>query len=190
MKKSLFLAAVLMVAASLPVFADPSTTDPAASPRLRPDRPGIMEIRQDVQTIGQDARSDIARIHAERLSRRFAFYYDRFTDIIARFQSRLDLLKRQGVNTSTAQTDLDLVKTKLAAARSAGDQAVAAFQAIDPGKISTEHSELVAARNLAVKARQAFVDVNTALKVALRALKLISKPALPAASAAVQNSSK
>ena len=158
---------VLLVSPAQLYAADPPFV-PAASPRFRPDHPQIQEISQDT------SRS-VAQIHAGRLSRHFIFYFNREINIINRFQERLDLLKAQGVNTLAAQSDLDKAKSKLAAAKLAGDAAISAFHAIDPAKPATEHSELIAARDLALKARQAFLDVNSSLKIAVKALKLISK---------------
>jgi hypothetical protein len=165
--------------------------------KRRPDRPANIEIqeirgeRQDKREEGrakmQDFRSHVAENHANRLSRRFAFYYNRLNDIITRFQSRLDSLKTAGKDTSAAQTALDKAKTSLASAKSKGDAAVAAFKAIDPAKFTEQKAEALAARDLANEARKLFLDTHTLLKDAFKALKVISKPALPAASAAVEN---
>lgn len=163
-----FLIGLVLLVSPTKLYAADSPFVPAASPRFRPDRPQIQEISQDT------SRS-VAQIHAERLSRHFIFYFNRETNIINRFQERLDLLKAQGVNTLAAQSGLDKAKSKLAAAKLAGDAAISAFDAITPAKPATEHLELIAARDLALKARQAFLDVNSSLKIAVKALKLISK---------------
>lgn len=158
--------------------------------KRRPERAvEIQEIRQDrrdtVREKVQEVRSNIAGNHASRLERRFTFYYSRLNNIITRFESRLELLAGQGKDVSVTQAKLDASKTKLEAAKAKGDEAIAAFQAIEPARFSEQKDEAFAARDLAKEARQLFKDAHTLLKDALKSLKTISKPALPASSAAV-----
>lgn len=158
--------------------------------KRRPDRPNqaeIQEIRQERMEDRQEIRSNVAQNHANRLERRFEFYYKRLTNIITRFERRLDILKADGKDVSAVNTKLTAVKTKLAEAKSKGDSAVAAFKAIDPAKFSEQKTQVLAARDLATEARKLFIETHTLLKDALKSLKAISKPALPAASAAVEN---
>ncbi len=143
--------------------------------------------RPEIQQISQETRSDVARLHAQRLEKHFGFYYNRLNNIITRFQARLDLLKAAGKDTAAPQAKLDAAKAKLAEAKVKGDEAITAFAAIDPARFAEQRTAAFAARDLAVAARALFQEAHALLKEALRSLKTISKPALPAASAAVQN---
>ena len=145
------------------------------------------DLKDAVATKFQEMRSDIAKNHADRLERRFAAYFNRLTNIITRFQTRLDALKAGGTDVTSIQSKLDAAKTKLAAAKTKGAEAVAAFRALDPAKWSEQKTEALAARDLANQARSLFKETLGLLKDALFALKAVSKPALPAASAAIQN---
>lgn len=147
----------------------------------------IQEIRQERREERQEFRSNVAENHAGRLERRFGFYYTRFNNIINRFQTRLDTLKQKGKDVASVQAKLDLAKAKLAQAKTKGDAAVTAFRAIDPSKFSEQKTEALAARDLANQARDLFKQTSDLLKDALKALKTLSKPALPAASSAVEN---
>ena len=144
--------------------------------KRRPDKP----IQAQIQEIRQEMRSNVAERHANRLERRFKFYFERFTKIITRFQTRLDLLKSDGKDVTSIQTKLDSAKTKLSEAKIKGEAAVAAFRAIDPAKFSEQKAEALVARDLAKSARVLFQDTHKLLKDALKDLKVISKPALPA----------
>ena len=72
------------------------------------------------------------------------------------------------------------------AAKVKGEEAVAAFRAIEPGKWEEQKPEMLAARDLAEDARKLFKESFGLLKDALKELKNISKPALPAASPALK----
>lgn len=144
------------------------------------------EVREAVASVRQETRSKVAENHANRLEFRFNFYVERFNDIIERFQTRLTELTNSGKDVSAVQAKLDAAKAKLAEAQAKGKEAVAAFRAIDPAKFSEQKTEALAARDLANQARTLFSETGALLKQALRELKNISKPALPAASAAVE----
>lgn len=177
MKKQLIFALVITLLSTSAVSAqDRAGTGDTTTKR----RPEIQEIRGET-------RSDVARLHAERLEKHFGFYYNRLNNIITRFQARLDLLKAAGKDTTAVQAKLDAAKAKLAEAKAKGDAAITAFKAIDPAKFSEQRTAALAARDLATAARQLFQETHELLKEALRLLKTISKPALPAASAAVRN---
>lgn len=151
--------------------------------KRRPDLPTQVE----VQEIRQEIQNRVAQVHANRLTKRFDFYYMRFSNIITRFQTRLDILKSNGKDTPSTQAKLELVKTKLADAKTAGDAAIATLESIDPTKFSEQKSTRLAAKDQANKAVKLFIEVHTLLKDALKSLKTLTKPALPASSAAVQN---
>jgi hypothetical protein len=193
MKK--YLITIALLALFVPTLAHAEETENVT--KRRPDRPTQAEIqeirgermedRQEAKDKMQEMRSTVAENHANRLSRRFAFYHARLSNIIMRFEKRLDVLKADGKDVSTVSTKLAAVKAKLAEAKAKGDEAVSAFKAIDPAKFSEQKTEALAARDLANAARKLFMETHTLLKDALKSLKAISKPALPAASAAVEN---
>jgi hypothetical protein len=181
MKKYFYLS-ILFVLCSVFASQVKAQSDENVTKR-RPDRPAQVEI----QEIRQDRRSNVAENHANRLERRFAFYYSRLSNIITRFEKRLDILKADGKDITAVSAKLAEVKTKLESAKAKGTEAVAAFKAIDPAKLSEQKTQIVAALDLTNSARKLFIETQTLLKDALKSLKAISKPALPAASAAVEN---
>lgn len=162
--------------------------------KRRPDRTEqvqIQEIRQEskekreeIKSKLEEMRSSVAENHANRLERRFKFYYNRLHNIIARFNQRLDNLDSQDPAVISIKSKLASATTKLEEAKSKGDSAVNAFRAIDPAKFSEQKSAARLAGEDAMLARKLFKEVHELLKDALKALKLITKPALPAASAA------
>jgi hypothetical protein len=178
----------LMIALALTLFA-PAVALAQGDENVTKRRPEraveIQEIREERKDNRQERRSSVAENHASRLERRFGFYFTRLDNIMTRFQKRLDTLTAAGKDTAAVQAKLDAAKAKLVEAKTKGAQAVAAFKAIDPAKFSEQRTEAFAARDLANAARKLFMETHTLLKEALRLLKTISKPALPASSAAV-----
>jgi len=174
------------------VYATDGSVEPSPQRRKDSSRPlevqeikdGRQNLREQAQNQLQTLRSSVAQNHANRLERRFKFYFERLTNIITRFHT----LKNKGTDVSTIQVKLDAAKTQLASAKSLGEQAVADFRAIDPAKFSEQKAQAQAARDQAMQARGAFLEVHKLLKDALKLLKTISKPALPAASSAVEQS--
>lgn len=181
MKKHLYLSIFFVVLCSL--FTSQVRAESAENvTRRRPDRP----VQAEIQEIRQERRSNVAENHANRLERRFAFYDSRLRNIITRFEKRLDILKADGKDITAVSAKLTEVKSKLESAKAKGVEAVAAFKAIDPAQFSEQKVESFAARDLAVATRKLYLEVHVLLKDALKALKVISKPALPAASVAVE----
>lgn len=175
MTKALLVALTLLFLAPTLVSAESAEN----VTKRRPDRPAQAEI-QEIRQERQELRSKVAENHANRLERRFKFYFDRMTGIATRFQARLDTLKAAGKDVSAVQSKLDLATAKLSEAKTSGEAAVAAFRAIDPAKFSEQKEEARAARDLAQATRALFKEVHTLFKDALKSLKSISKPALPA----------
>lgn len=172
MKKYLLIVATALLLTPITVRAE---SDENVT-RRRPDHPAqaeIQEIRQDRMEDRQERRSNIAENHANRLERRFTFYYTRLSNIIIRFEKRLDILKADGKDIAAVSAKLTEVKTKLESAKAKGAEAVAAFRAIDPAKFSEQKTEALAARDLANSARKLFVETHTLLKDALKSLKAI-----------------
>jgi len=176
MKKYLLLLVTVFLFSPLTVRAE---SDENVT-RRRPDRPSqveIKEIRQDrmdeFKDNMQEGRSNVAENHANRLEKRFAFYYSRLSNIITRFQKRLDILKAEGKDITSASTKLTAVKTMLESAKTKGVESVSVFKAIDPAKFSEQKTQALAARDLANSARKLFIDTHSLLKDALKTLKTI-----------------
>jgi len=168
MKKSFLLALVLVVLTPSLALAvsDENVT------KMRPDKPipaEVQEIRQELETKREEIRNRIAQIHATRLTKRFDAYYLRLSNIITRFEARLIILQKNSKDIVPTQAKLDLAKAKLVEAKTAGQDAVKALEAIDPP-----------AKELAISAHDLYKETLTLLKDALKSLKTISKPALPA----------
>ena len=197
MKKNLIIVLALLLLSS--VSSVQAVSDENVTERRKEKSAEIQEIRterkeerqekrEEVKENIQERRSEIAENHANRLEKRFTAYYTRLSNIITRFKARLDVLKAEGKTVSSVETELATATSKLESAKSKGLEAVSAFKAIDPTTLADQKSALMAARDLANAARKLFEEAHTSLKSALKSLKVISKPALPAASAAVNNS--
>lgn len=142
------------------------------------------EIRQDIKNNRKEIRADRkenrqarrdlrAQKHGERLEARFGHYYTRLTAIATKIQERINKLKGEGRDITTAQTKLDEAKAKLESAKSLGAEAVAAFKAIDPAKYQEQRAAALAARDKAKQARQAFQDAHKLLKEAVKIIKAL-----------------
>ena len=178
---------VLVVGLVVPMAVRAEEQSASASPWRWQNRTESREEQQEQRGIVQEFKSRVAENHANRLEKRFKFYYERMTKIMVRFQTRLDTLKAQGKETTPIQVKLDAAKAKLELAKTKGEAAVAAFRGLDPTKFQEQKTERLAARDLAKEARKLFLEAHALLKEALKSLKTISKPALPAASSAVEN---
>ncbi len=194
MKKAILVAPLLFVSLGVGLVHAESAENVTKRRSDAPERVQIQEIRQErkenveeMKSKLQTMRSNIAENHATRLSKRFEYYYSRLTNIMARFDKRLDVLKADGKDVTALKTKLEQVRAKLGEAKTAGDAAVAAFKAIDPAKFSEQKTQAQAARDQAISARKLYLEAHKLLKEALSSLKAMSKPALPASSAAVSN---
>jgi hypothetical protein len=179
MKKYLLIALTSLILTPTVVMAVSDENITKRRPDNSPSQVQVQEIRQErieertekreeVKEKIQERRSNIAENHATRLEKGFASYFMRFSNIISRFQTRLDLLKKEGKDVASAQTKLDSAKTKLSEARSKGDASIAAFKAIDPAKVTEQKTELIAARDMATAARKLFTETHDLLKLALK----------------------
>lgn len=176
MKKITLLTLLLMMVVALPVYAEEGQTLRETRMENRQERrEEVQENRQEVRELRQEnrqeVRSMVAENHANRLERRFKFYYDRLSGIASRIQTRLDTLKSNGEDTTAALSKLTEAKTKLESAKTLGAQSVAAFRAIDPTNFEEQKTEAKAARDLANQARAAFKDALLLFKNVLKEVK-------------------
>lgn len=174
----------LLVILTLLLLAVPSTraeeaktrreTTPNTRQEIRPTPPQLdrQNIRNQTQIENrQEVRSVVAENHANRLALRFNYYYERLSGIALRLETRLTTLAGEGKDTSSARQKLSEAKTKLESAKSLGDQAIAAFRAIDPTKFAEQKDQALAARDLAMRARTAFRESLGLLKSVLKEVK-------------------
>lgn len=156
--------------------------------KRRPDRGVQAEIQEIRQSDVSETKIRMIAAHADRLEKRFSFYYDRLNKIIIRFEERLSILTKAGKNIKTIQIKLNTAKAKLLEAKLKGESVVSLFRTVDPTKLREQKVVVQGARDMTVATIKLFQESHNLLKSALKELKTISKPALPAASAAVQNS--
>ncbi|GAB4026183.1 MAG: hypothetical protein Fur0011_0930 [Candidatus Microgenomates bacterium] len=175
MKQTLILVPLLLLSITTPIFAEDQTLRETRQENRREIRESIKENREEMRELRtenrQEVRSVVAENHANRLERRFKFYYDRLSGIASRLQTRLDSLKSTGKDISSALSQLTEAKAKLESAKTLGTQSVAAFRAIDPAKFEEQKAEAKAARDLANQARLAFNDALLLFKGVLKEVK-------------------
>lgn len=120
--------------------------------------------------VRQTYRSERAKLHGERLERRFSWYAERLQDIAKRIQSRIDALKADGKDVNSAQTSLDLANATLTQAIADGKKAVEMFQAITISTWDVQQPEIKAAIDQANTARKGFASARQQELDAVKAL--------------------
>jgi hypothetical protein len=131
------------------------------------------ENKEERQEMRQERREERAQKHSERLQKRFDFYAERLGRIMDKLQTRLMIMKNDGKDITSAEAKLDDAKDTLEEAKTLGDQSVAAFSAIDPEKYEEQRSKVLAARDLAMAAREKFKLANTEIKEAVALAKSV-----------------
>lgn len=199
MKRSIL---VLAVVASLLVVSPVKAEDASIAPSSSPTTSGIRQVRQEMKQERQELRDERkttmqairgqfnltrASARATMLTKKFEFIAKRFDSILGRFDSRITTIEssNKSIVLTTVKAKLADAKAKLVLARAAGILAVDGFKAITANSTKDDFAKL---QVLVKTANDAYKAVNVALKDALKELKTVSKPALPAASAAVSNS--
>lgn len=123
--------------------------------------------RAALQENRENRISLMAQAHADRLTRRFGFYYLRLSKLIDKIQTRLDVLATSGQDTTQAQNALDEASTMLEEANRLAQAAIAEFEsAASESQSAAELSR--SAAELAKQARAQFVEVVLQLRVVMR----------------------
>lgn len=155
--------------------------------KRRPDgavNPQIQEIKADIKDAREERKSAIQTMQAARLNR-FDSYYKLLSNIIARFKLRRDELSSKGKDVTALTAKITLAEQTLASAKAKSDAFATALAGLS--STSTKDDRLAAAK-LAKEAHDLYKETHRILvQEGMRLLKTFSKPALPAASAAVQN---
>lgn len=187
-----FAAALAVFAAGvLQVFAEDQDDNedsmrPSSMMERRQDRQDHMEeVRQNIQDRKDDRqeqkeermenrqqlRSDVAEKHANRLKNRFGFYSNRLNNLLEKLETRLQNMSDEGKDVTTAEEKLNAAKTALEEGKTLADQAVAAFNAIDPEDYETQRDKALAARDIAEEARAKFKEAVSLMREAVSLAK-------------------
>lgn len=149
---------------------DIRSTEASRSDKLREIKNTRQEVRDKIQDARQTFRSERAKLHGERLQRRFLWYEERLNDIALRIQTRIDKEKAGGADVAAAQTALNTGKAKLATAVADGKKAVEMFSVITVDTWDIQKPEVKAAIDQANTARRGFVDARQSMMSAVSAL--------------------
>lgn len=129
------------------------------------------ELKERIQEKRQEVRAKVAEVHANRLEKRFSFYYRRLSGLATKIENRLGIMAGNGKDVAAAQAKVDEAQVKLEEAKAAGDEAIAQFRAIDPDKYEAQRALALQARDMANEARSAFKAVWQLLKDAVALAK-------------------
>lgn len=130
-----------------------------------------MERQENKEVKQQEVREHIVRVHTERLTKRFGFYYRRLAGIISKIESRLAILVQEGKDVTLAKAKLAEAKTSLEEAKKYADQAIAAFEEIEPTEYRAENDSALAARDLAQLAREKFIATVVLIRESVQLAK-------------------
>lgn len=114
------------------------------------------------------AQQQVTAIHANRLQRRFNFYYQRLTKIADKIEARFDLLEAEGVDMTEARAGFSNAMLLLEEAREKANNAVARFEAIDPEEYQAQRQIALTARDEALQARDQFQQVVSEMIAAVQ----------------------
>lgn len=177
---------------AFPVYAEESTSLSGPNQTIKQNTQQVQtEIteEQKIKTQGIHSKFNVSRTAARAimLSKKYAFISNRFNNIISRFETRINILVKAGKQSELVNVSAKLAEAQkqLVLANTASVNVMNAFSAIST--ISTK-GDFTNLQILIKTANGEYKKVNTLLKVALKELKAISKPALPASSSAVNNS--
>lgn len=121
-----------------------------------------------------EVRMSIAQIHAQRLEKRFAYYYERLNKIITKISEKIALQKAAGKDTSQVEVNLEIAKDKMIAAKTYGDEAISKFNDIKADNYQGERDLAILARDDAWSARNSYQEVLQILKEIVKTLKELS----------------
>lgn len=113
--------------------------------------------------------------HADRLDRRFTFYYSRLTLIADKIEKRLSVLSSDGKDVTDARAKLAEARSQIEAAKALGNQAVAAFSSI---MVTDDRDALRAAiksaKDIVKQTREACRSAVSLLKETVRLVRGVS----------------
>lgn len=133
------------------------------------------EVRTKLETIKVEKLDGRLTYHTNNLQARFTYHYDRLNAILGKIEAIIDKKVTEGINMDAAKVKLDEARVKLEQAKTIGSQAIAAFKALNPDKLNEQKTEIKAARDLAVKARQTFIDALQLMQQTVKLIRIASK---------------
>ncbi len=130
-----------------------------------------MERKASVSATRQTYRSERAKLHGERIEKRFAFYAERLSNIATRLQSRIDKLKAEGKDVQSPQQALDISLVTLEKAINDSKVAVEMFGNISISTWDSQQPEIKAAIVQAGVARTGFTIAQGQMMSVVRQIK-------------------
>lgn len=121
----------------------------------------------------QEVRENVARRHSARLSRRFGFYYEKFSKLIAKVTKRFEKLSSEGKDMTAPLAKLAEAKTVLEEAKVLADKAVSGFDAINAEEYQAQRDQALAARDFAQSAREKFKSVLALIRESVKLAKAV-----------------
>lgn len=132
-------------------------------------------LRKEWQEGTIEAADKLGELHAENLSKRSAFYYNRLTGILARLDQAIkDAEAKYSVaKLAKSRSNYNESKAKLDSAKTLADAAITAFRNITGGSVSEARTALIAAREKAKNAWATYKDATKLMKDSVKELRTV-----------------
>ena len=129
------------------------------------------EMKAKIEEKKLQLRTDAAARHTVHMEKRFSFYSTRLSEMIGKFQAKLDTIKNSGLDTSLAQEKLNEAADMLVLATDQANTAISEFAAIEIADFESQQELSKAAQTAATTARNSYKAVHMKLVEALEIME-------------------